>query len=205
MKPVDKKKAKAHLCQDPVMSQIIHATRLRRRETEDDVYLALVRSIVYQQLSGKAAGTIYGRFLNLFPKQNPSPLNLSRTHEDTLRGVGLSKQKTSYVKNVAEHWKANQLHRCDWSRVTDDEFLQEVTQIKGVGTWTAQMVLMFCLQRPDVMPLNDLGICTAITKAYRLRVQGPRLQQRMQKISEPWRPYRTLACQYLWQWLDQQI
>ena len=192
------KKGKAHLRRDPVMRQIIDSTSLPRRKWERDVFMALLRSIVYQQLSGKAAGTIYGRLLDLFADGNPDPKKLSRMSDAKLNSVGLSKQKTSYVKNLATHWIKNDLEGTTWSKVSDEDFIDEVTQIKGVGVWTAQMVLMFTLKRPDVLPLNDLAICKAIKAAYRLRSTGKRLEKRMVEIAKPWRPYRTLACEYLW-------
>ncbi len=198
------KKATKHLRQDPVLRAIIDTTSLPRRKSEKDVFLALLRSIVYQQLSGKAAGTIYGRFLDLFPKALPEAKKLNRMNSEKLRAAGLSNQKAGYVKNVASHWIENDLKGTDWSEYSDERFIDEVTQIKGVGVWTAQMVLMFTLQRTDVLPLNDLGICNGLKRAYRLRSTGKRLQERMVEIAEPWRPYRTLACLYLWASLDDQ-
>jgi len=192
------KKAKTHLSRDPVMLGMIESISLPTRKWEREVFTALLRSIVYQQLSGKAAGTIYGRLLDLFAGRKPDPKKLSRMSESKLRSVGLSKQKTGYVKNLAKHWIQNDLAGTNWSKVSDEDFVDEVTQIKGVGVWTAQMVLMFTLKRPDVLPLNDLAICKAIKHAYRLRSKGKRFEERMVEIAEPWRPYRTLACLYLW-------
>lgn len=192
------KKAKAHLSRDPVLRKIIESTKLPRRKWERDVYVALLRSIVFQQLSGKAAGTIYGRFLELFPDAYPEPKKLGRMSVPRLRSAGLSNQKAGYVKNVAKHWVQQDLADTRWASYSDDQFIDEVTQIKGVGVWTAQMVLMFTLKRPDILPLNDLAICNAIKNAYRLRVTGKKLEKRMIDIAEPWRPYRSTACLYLW-------
>lgn len=195
-------KARRHLCRDPIMREIVEATRLRQRHHDGDVYLALLRSIVFQQLSGKAASTIFGRFIQLFPDEYPDATQLRRLHKTKLTSCGLSKQKADYVQNVARYWSENDLDETDWTCYSDEEFIAEVTPIKGVGVWTAQMVLMFTLKRPDVLPLNDLGIRNAIVKAYRLRSKGPRLETRMTEVARAWRPYRTLACRYLWEWVD---
>ena len=195
-------KAKNHLCRDPVMRAIVDSTQLRRRRRDSDVYTAVLRSIVYQQLSGKAASTIHGRFLELFDDGRPEAKKLARMSETRLTSAGLSGQKSGYVKNVARHWNRHRWIDKDWNQVSDEQFVEQLTEIKGVGVWTAQMVLMFTLRRPDVLPLNDLGICKAVAKAYRLRSKGKRLEQRIVQVAESWRPYRTLACLYLWEWID---
>ena len=194
--------AKAHLSQDPVFREIIETTKLRRRTTDGDIYAALVRTIIFQQLSGKAATTIYLRFLELFKDAYPHPAKVVRLKQEQLGAVGLSRQKSAYVQNVATYWMDNQLKATCWEKLPDDDVVELLTQIKGVGTWSAQMILMFTLKRPDVFPLNDLGIRNAIIKRYRLRSKGKTLDDRILQIAESWRPYRTLACQYLWRSLD---
>lgn len=196
--------ARKHLSQDSVFRDIIAATTLAQHPSEDDVFLALLRTIVYQQLSGKAAGTIHRRFLSLFSETGPTPIALQRMAPETLCGAGLSRQKSAYVKNVADRWEASELAEVDWSMLPDEEIIQRLTTIKGVGTWTAQMILMFTLRRPDVFPVNDLGIRHAIVRAYRLRSRGSKLDKRLVQIAAPWSPYRTVACRYLWRWNDLQ-
>lgn len=196
------KKAKAHLSQDPVFREIVETKKLRRHTSDGDIYVALVRTIIFQQLSGKAATTIYLRFLELFKDAYPHPAKVVRLKREQLSAVGLSRQKTVYVQNVATYWLENQGEAICWEALPDDDVVELLTQIKGVGTWTAQMILMFTLKRPDVFPINDLGIRNAIIKRYRLRSKGKALDNRLFQIAESWRPYRTLACRYLWRWLD---
>lgn len=197
------KKAVAHLERDTRFREIIKSTKLKRRPSDGDVYSMLVRTIIYQQLSGKAAATIHARFLQLFKDGYPHAAELAKMKTGALRNVGLSGQKSDYVRNVAKFWIAQQLdHQCDWRHLTDEEIIAILTKIKGVGTWSVQMILMFTLKRPDVFPLNDLGIRNAMVKRYRLRSKGRKLDDRLTTIAYAWRPYRTLACLYLWQWLD---
>ncbi len=126
---------------------------------------------------------------------------MKKTDEE-LRAVGLSRQKAAYVQNVAQFWLDHKLENKDWDLVSNEAVLEELTQIKGVGTWTAQMLLMFTLRRKDVFPVDDMGIQKAIVKRYRLRSKGKKLKERMLQISKAWSPYRTLACRYLWIWID---
>jgi DNA-3-methyladenine glycosylase II len=161
---------------------------------------AVLRSIVYQQLSGKAATTIHGRVLALYGGEEPTPRALLRTNDTVLRAAGLSGQKTRYVKDLALHatsrrFPINRLHELD-----DDEVIATLTQIKGVGRWTAQIFLMFRLGRPDVLPDLDLGIQKGIQRAYGLR-RLPKPEQVI-KRGQPWAPYRTIASWYLWRLLD---
>ena len=196
------KKAKAHLSLDPKFKEIIDETKIRRQRRDGDVYRALIRAIVYQQLSGKAAGTIYGRFLELFDTGYPDAETLIDFDVETLRSAGLSYQKGGYIQNVARFWTQNQLAETEWKKLSDEDVIELLTQIKGVGDWTAQIILMFTLKRPDVFPIGDLGIRNAIIKKYRLRSKGKALEKRILKISNAWQPYRTLACVYLWSYLD---
>jgi DNA-3-methyladenine glycosylase II len=196
------RKAKSHLSRDPKLAQIISVTKLRPRQHDGDIYRALLRSIIYQQLSGKAAATIHKRFLDLFPDGYPHASQLVTHRDDQLREAGLSRQKSGYLRNVASHWMKEDLDEVNWSQLSDEQILTRLTAIKGVGTWTVQMLLMFNLKRPDVFPLGDLGIRNAVIKKYRLRSKGKSLDRRLLRIAEPWRPYRTLASLYLWSWLD---
>ena len=157
---------------------------------------ALVRAIVYQQLSGKAAATIYKRFKNLFIKNKcPSPIMvMERSHEE-LRSVGLSNQKASYIHNIADAFYTGAIPK-DINIIGDKEVIECLTTIKGVGPWTAEMFLMFTLNRPDVFPVTDLGIQKGFQLFFQLD-KLPRPDQMMEK-AESWRPYRTLASWYLW-------
>lgn len=167
-----------------------------------NVFEDLVASIIYQQLSVKAADTIFGRFCQLFPSGKPEAGLLPELPLEALRGVGLSQQKAGYVKNVAVFFTENRLLQTDWTTISDEEILQTLTRIKGVGRWTAEMLLMFSLNRPDVFPADDLGIQQGIKRLYGLQEAGKALRPAMEKIAEPWRPYRSYACYYLWRWKD---
>lgn len=161
---------------------------------------AVVRSIVYQQLSGSAAFTIHSRLLALFGGAAPEPHRLLDTPDETLRAVGLSRQKIAYMKDLAARVHAGEvpihaLHELDDAAVVD-----ALTRVKGVGRWTAQMFLMFRLGRPDVLPELDLGIRKAIQRAYRTR--GLPSTTRVLRIGAPWAPYRTIASWYLWRSLE---
>ncbi|MBI2407286.1 MAG: DNA-3-methyladenine glycosylase 2 family protein [Gemmatimonadetes bacterium] len=196
-------KALAHLRQaDPVMATVIERVGpcQARAHMDGTHFGAVLRSIVYQQLSGKAAATIHGRVLDLYGGDEPSPRALLRTDDAVLRAAGLSGQKTRYVKDLATHatsrrFPINRLHELE-----DDEVIATLTQVKGVGRWTAQIFLMFRLGRPDVLPELDLGIQKGIQRAYALR-RLPKPEQVL-KRGRPWAPYRTIASWYLWRLLD---
>ncbi|MEN0006315.1 MAG: DNA-3-methyladenine glycosylase 2 family protein, partial [Bacteroidota bacterium] len=155
------------------------------------------------QLSGKAAGTIHRRFLELFPDGYPHPDTIQTFELADLRAVGLSRQKASYIQNVAEYFLEHKLLDRDWTTASDEAILKELTAIKGVGKWTVQMILMFTLQRKDVFPVDDLGIQQAIQLLFGLEeLKGRELKKKMQEVAAPWRPYRTVASLYLWRWKD---
>src|SRR5512140_3270306 len=161
---------------------------------------ALVRSIVYQQLSGKAAATIHGRVLALIGDGDAAPEKIVATSHDALRAAGLSNQKASYVRNLAEHVLDGSLPVKSLHELTDDEIITALTQVKGIGRWSAQMFLMFRLGRPDVLPDLDLGIQKGLQRAYGLRkMPAPK---DVLRHGEKWAPYRTSASWYLWRLLD---
>jgi DNA-3-methyladenine glycosylase II len=165
-----------------------------------DAYGALLRSIVGQQLSVKAARTIYERLLEMFGGTTPTPEELLAAHPDAMRAAGLSWAKVKYVRSLAEHVRDGELQLGSLDEMSDDEAIAELTAVKGLGEWTAHMFLMFHLRRPDVLPVGDQGIRRAVRVEYRLRkLPDPK---RLEKIAKPWRPYRTLACLYLWSSLD---
>lgn len=191
-----------HLSQDPQLSTVIATTKVEWPDAGEDIYFNLIRAITYQQLSGKAAATIHGRFLNLFTDAYPFPEELLGLDLPTLRSAGLSRQKATYIQNVAEFFQRENLIGKDLADMEDESVIQYLTQIKGVGRWTVEMLLMFTLNRPDVLPLDDLGIQQAIQLLYGFEEKGKALKKRMLEIAEPWRPYRTYASMYLWRWKD---
>ena len=166
-----------------------------------DYFQSLLRSIVFQQLSGKAANTIYGRLINLIPKHATlSPEEVLKMDKDDMRGAGLSFQKISYVKNLSKFFGDNTFHKKDVERMTDEEISIELTQIKGIGQWTVDMFLMFTLNRPDIMPYTDLGIQKGFKQIFNM--DNLPSKKEMETHSKKWKPYRTLACWYLWRVVD---
>ena len=172
----------------------------RRRGRPDDAYGSLVRTIVGQQLSTKAARTIYGRLAALFGDRPPTPAELIAADEQALRAVGLSQQKIGYLRDLAARVHGGELELDRLHALSDEEVSERITAVKGLGRWSADMFLMFHLRRPDVLPVGDLGIRRAVERAYGL----PRLpdEDDLRTLAGPWRPWRTLACLYLWESLD---
>ena len=193
--------ARAHLlAADPVLAHLIAARPLIAPSPHEDLYLALLRAIVSQQISTKAAAAIWRRFQGLFlPEGYPEPRILLEMSEEDLRAAGLSRQKASYLHAIAAYHERGLLDYEHLTSLSEEAFTQHLTQIKGVGRWTAQMLQMFALDQPDVFAEGDLGIQNAMRKHYSLEETGRALQKRMIALAEPWRPYRTLACKYLWQ------
>jgi DNA-3-methyladenine glycosylase II len=188
---------------DPVMAALIDrfgelsVEARRRRRPPLDAYGTLLRSVVGQQLSVKSAATIYGRVLDLFGGATPPPADLLEIAPERLREAGLSGRKVEYVRDLATHVLSGELELDRLETLSDDEVIAEITAIRGYGLWSAQMFLMFFLERPDVLPTGDLGIRNAAKLAYELdEVPAP---GELTRIAEPWRPYRTLACIYLWE------
>lgn len=190
------------LSQDPVMAGIIRQGEEVIQEPHEDIYLSLLSSIISQQLSTKVARVIKGRFLALFPDAYPQPGRVLEKPDEALREAGLSFQKIGYIRNVAAFAQEGQLDYQVISQLEDEDLIRHLVQIKGVGRWTAEMILMFTLVRPDVFPVDDLGIQNAMKKQYGLSQTGKSLLSDMSRIAEAWRPYRTLASRYLWQSLD---
>lgn len=194
--------AKQHLTNDRVLKEVIASTTVNENMVIGNVYFNLLDSIVSQQLSVKVANVIFGRFTNLFPDKIPHPDLIIQTPIETLRSVGLSNQKASYLQNVAHFALQNDLENKDWNSMTNEEIIHFLTAIKGVGKWTVEMILMFTLLRPDVFPIDDLGIQQGMAKLYNLEETGKALQKRMLEIAEPWSPHRTVASLYIWRWKD---
>jgi len=184
---------------DPVLRDIIEKVGPCRMEFGPPEFHSLAESIVYQQLNGKAAFTIFNRFAAL--AGDPiTPKGILKLTPEQMRSVGLSKQKTSYLFDMAERAQRGELDFSRLPQMTDEEVIAHLTQVKGVGVWTAHMFLMFTLKRPNVLPTGDFGIQMAIRKHYRKRKMPNPAQ--MEKVAKSWEPYRSIACWYLWRSLD---
>jgi DNA-3-methyladenine glycosylase II len=187
---------------DPVMGALVDrlgelSVEARRRgRPRGDPYATLLRSVVGQQLSAKAAATIYARVLDLFGG-TPKPAELLATDPAKLRATGLSGRKASYLRDLAVHIESGELELDRLSELGDEEVIAEISAIRGFGVWSAQMFLIFCLERPDVLPTGDLGIRRAVQRAYDLD-ELPTAEE-LERIADPWRPHRTLASLYLWE------
>lgn len=168
--------------------------------TEGTHFDALIRSIVYQQLSGKAAATIHGRVRAMFDSETPLPPQIAAAEHEALRMAGLSKQKAKYLRNLAEHSLNGSLPVESLHELGDQEIIDALTQVKGIGRWSAQMFLMFRLGRPDVLPDLDLGVQKGIQRAYRMRkLPTPK---RVLETGAKWAPYRTIGSWYMWRVLE---
>jgi DNA-3-methyladenine glycosylase II len=182
---------------DPILRELMRAhgpCRLAARQ-HTDPFKALTRAIVGQQLSAKAAATIFSRFEALFDTF-PTPAQVLALPDDRLRGVGLSSQKLGYLRDLCRRIVEGELPLDVLDRMEDEAVIENLMQVKGIGRWTAEMFLIFRLQRPDVLPVGDLGIVRAVQRAYKLR-KAPS-PDRLTRIGEAWRPYRSVACWYLW-------
>jgi len=193
-----------HLLKDATLRPLIRQIDLPERSSSGDVYIDLLRAIVSQQLSTKAASTIYGRFLDLFSEQVVDPEYLLTLDIETLRAVGLSKQKATYIQNVTSYFVGHQLFKVDWDTYSDEELIKLLTEIKGVGVWTVEMILISSLKRPDIFPIGDLAIRKAIIQLYHLKSSGKQLMDDLREVASRWQPHRTLACRYLWYYYTHQ-
>ena len=182
---------------DPVIRDLIrhHGPCGLADAQHEDTFTALVHAIVSQQLSTRAAATIARRFDALFGG-HPTPVKVAAATDEQLRAVGLSSQKVRYMRDLCTRIAEGSLPLDEVNKLPDEDVIASLTRVKGIGRWTAEMFLMFRLHRPDVLPVDDLGILKAVQRAYRLRkIPNP---ERLTKIGEPWRPYRSVACWYLW-------
>jgi DNA-3-methyladenine glycosylase II len=201
--PAFGRKAVAHLKKvDPKLGQVIDKIGAYKGwpASNGTHFDAVCRSIVFQQLSGKAAGTIHGRFQGLYGGRTPLPEELATTSDEKLRAVGLSRQKSAYLKDLGARVASGEVPIETLHELTDEEVISALTQVKGIGRWTAQMFLMFRLGRPDVLPDLDLGVQKGIQRAYRLRTLPT--PDKVKKIGAKWAPYRTVASWYMWRLLD---
>jgi len=194
------RKAILHLKKaDPVLAAIIARVGPYRMNYDEPAFASLAEAIVYQQLHGKAAATIFRRLTDLagLPLE---PEGILRLSEAQMRAAGLSKQKLSHLRDLAAKTQCGEVQFAHLPELPDEEVIKELTRVKGIGVWTAHMFLIFSLRRTNVLPTGDLGIQMAIRRHYRKRKLLKPAQ--MEKIARPWEPYRSVACWYLWRSLD---
>lgn len=191
-----------HLQKDKKLATILNEP-MPPLQLRQHIPLRLMASIMSQQLSTKVAKVIYKRFLEIFDSEEPTPQQVLDASFDALRAIGLSNAKVSYVQNVARFCIEHNVTDTKLSTLTNEEIIDLLTQIKGVGKWTVEMLLMFSLQREDVFAVDDLGIQQAMIKLYKIPTDDKKLvKEKMLKISVKWKPYRTYACLHLWNWKD---
>jgi DNA-3-methyladenine glycosylase II len=192
-----------HLSKDKKLAKLINGSEPVQLKFHKNICLRLCASIMSQQLSTKVAKVIYHRFLDLYDGEEPTPEQIISTPFDKLRGVGLSNSKTQYVLNVAQFAIDHKLTDTKLKKMSDEEIIELLTQIKGVGRWTVEMLLMFTLGREDIFSADDYGIQVAKKKLYKLDDSNKKaFKEKMYKLSKKWAPYRTYACLHLWDWKD---
>ncbi|MGD9935809.1 MAG: DNA-3-methyladenine glycosylase [Dehalococcoidia bacterium] len=200
LRSIDIASAESHLsAADPIMASLIaHHGPVEPRPAVDNPFMALCRSITYQQLSGKAAGAIFGRLAALAaPGTFPTPAQVLGFTDEQLRAVGQSRQKVAALRSLAAHFTNGDLGAHVFEEMDDESVIERLLQVRGIGRWSAEMFLMFQLQRPDVLPVNDLAINRAIMQHYGL--DAPSKPAEVRRIGEPWRPWASVACLHLWQ------
>lgn len=193
----------AHLSKDKKLKKILELQEPFVLTKRKNVHLHLCNSIMSQQLSTKVADVFHRRFLALYNNKNPTPAQIAATDFETLRGIGLSNAKANYVLNVCNFFIEENITDAGLHKMSNEALIKYLTQIKGVGQWTVEMVLMFTLGREDVFALDDLGIQQAICKLYNIDAADKKaMKEKMLAVSKKWSPYRTYACRYLWGWKD---
>ena len=194
---------KEHLLKDKKLS-ICLGTDIQELALQKNIAVRLMASIMSQQLNTKVAQVIYTRFLNLYNQKEPKPQQVLDTSFDQLRGIGLSNAKVNYVQNVATFCIEQKITDKKLQQLSNEEIVELLTQIKGVGKWTVEMLLMFSLRREDVFAVDDLAIQQAMIKLYKLDTSNRKqLKEKMIQISNKWSPYKTYACLHLWKWKDE--
>lgn len=192
-----------HLTKDRKLKKIIELQEPFKLVKRKNVYLHLCTSIMSQQLSTKVADVFHRRFLALYPVRTPSAPMIAATPFDTLRSIGLSNAKANYVLNVCNFFIEEKITDSRLYKMSNEEVIDYLTQIKGVGQWTVEMILMFTLGRADVFAVDDLGIQQAVCKLYHIDTSDKKkMKEEMLSVSKKWSPYRTYACRYLWGWKD---
>lgn len=190
------------LRRDPILASLIrqHGPCGLAQAQRADHFSALVRAIAGQQLSTKAAATIYARLLTLIPGGVPTPEHLAGLTDEQLRGAGMSRQKSASLRDLSEKVLSGLVDLEALSTMSDEDVITSLVRVRGIGRWSAEMFLIFRLHRPDVLPVGDLGILTAVQRAYGLRKRPT--PDRLRKLGDAWKPYRSIACWYLWRSLD---
>jgi DNA-3-methyladenine glycosylase II len=192
-----------HLSKDKKLKKILEQQEICALAKRKNVYLHLCFSIMSQQLSTKVADVFHKRFIKLYNRKNPTAAQIAATPFETLRSIGLSNAKANYVLNVCRFFIEENITDAKLHKMSNEEVIKYLTQIKGVGQWTVEMVLMFTLGREDVFALDDLGIQQAICKLYKIDTADKKaMKEKMLLVSKKWSPYRTYACRYLWGWKD---
>ena len=197
---MDIKSALKILNKDPKMQKLIKDYELPNFKSKNNYFQSLMRSIVFQQLSGKVANIIYQRLINLLPDNKIIPREILIIPKNNMKKAGLSLQKINYIKNLAHYFEANQFDSDKVKKMSNKEISAELIQIKGIGQWTIDMFLMFTLNRPDVMPYLDLGIQKGMKILFDLNELPTK--DEIKALSVEWKPYRTIACWYLWKIVD---
>jgi DNA-3-methyladenine glycosylase II len=193
----------SHLSKDKKLQKVIASHEPFELKSRSNICLRLCASIMGQQLSTKVARVIYHRFLELYGGEEPKPEQIVATPPEKLRAIGLSNSKVQYVLNVARFAIDNKLDDKKLKKMSDEEVIDLLTQIKGVGKWTVEMLLMFTLGRPDIFSVDDYGIQVAMKKIYKIDDSSKKeMKEKMLKISNKWSPYRTFACLHLWHYKD---
>ncbi len=196
----------AHLNKDKKFKKIILLQEPFVLVKRKNVYLHLCTSIMSQQLSTKVADVFRTRFLNLYKGKIPTARQIVDTPFETLRGIGLSNAKANYVLNVCNFFIAQKITDTQLHKMNNEDIIKHLTQIKGIGRWTVEMILMFTLGREDVFPVDDLGIQQAVCKLYNIDAGDKKImKEKMLQISKKWSPYNTYACRYLWGWKDNAV
>jgi DNA-3-methyladenine glycosylase II len=193
-----------HLSKDRKLASILRTQDPIELKPRKNICLRLCASIMSQQLSTKVAKVLFTRFLELYEGKEPTPQQIAATPFEKLRSIGLSNAKAQYVLNVAEFFIVQKIDEKKLRKMNDEDIIDLLTQIKGVGRWTVEMLLMFTLGREDVFAVDDYGIQVAMKKLYKLDDNDKKaLRQEMQRIASKWSPYRTYACRHLWDWKDE--
>lgn len=190
-----------HLQRDKKLKPLIRSLPEVKLKKRKHIHLEMCASIISQQLSIKVAEVINNRFLNLFSTKYPTPDDILKIKTETLRGIGLSNAKAAYLHNVCEFFKTHGVTDASLNKMDDETLIDFLVQIKGIGRWTAEMILIFSMGREDVFAVDDLGIQLSMADLYQLETKpAKQFKEEMKTIAEKWRPYRTYACRYLWAW-----
>ncbi len=204
---LDWRPALKFLSRDPVLKRVIRLVGPCTLRPRRDYFVVLCQSIFTQQISTKVATVLFNRFRDQFPGRRPTPERvvtfLTTADEEVIRGVGLSRQKRAYVLDLARHFVDGRIPTRRLSRMADDDVIESLTAVNGIGRWTAEMFLIFTLNRPDVLPVDDLGLWESVKRAYGLK-ERPKPREIMER-GEAWRPWRTIATWYLWRGADQLV